>query len=220
GPRGGGPARAGGGRARRGARARPGPPPPSTASAASVAGATSGDRKDPRVALPAGSQPVFPTPPRPRPPPAALITETRKGHVVNYLARVARFASFVRSVAVDTSALRDSRDYRVLVLGGFVSGLGSQVTLLALPFQVSPLTTSSCMVGLIVPLRARAFHRLWPRRRSTRRPRRPAPAAAPLTGRPARHLCRSRPRRRARRSADRARVRPGRAGRGRVGGRS
>ena len=52
-------------------------------------------------------------------------------------------------MAVDTSALRYSRDYRLLVLGGFVSGLGTQVTLVALPFQVYVLTRSSLMVGLI-----------------------------------------------------------------------
>ncbi|HEY0388444.1 MAG TPA: MFS transporter [Gaiellales bacterium] len=60
-----------------------------------------------------------------------------------------RIASLVRAVAVDTSALRESRDYRLLVVGGFVSGLGSQVTLVALPYQVYLLTRSSFMVGLV-----------------------------------------------------------------------
>ncbi len=55
----------------------------------------------------------------------------------------------VRGLAVDTSALRDSRDYRLLVLGGFVSGLGTQITLVALPFQIYLLTRSSLLVGLI-----------------------------------------------------------------------
>jgi MFS family permease len=55
----------------------------------------------------------------------------------------------VRAVAVDTSALRDSRDYRLLVLGGFVSGLGTQLTLVALPYQVYVQTGSSLLVGLI-----------------------------------------------------------------------
>ena len=54
-----------------------------------------------------------------------------------------------RAVAVDTSALRDSRDYRLLVLGGFVSGLGTQLTLVALPYQVYVQTGSSLLVGLI-----------------------------------------------------------------------
>ena len=55
----------------------------------------------------------------------------------------------LRGVAVDLSALRESRDYRLLVAGGFVSGLGTQVTLVALPFQVYVLTGSSFLVGLI-----------------------------------------------------------------------
>jgi MFS family permease len=55
----------------------------------------------------------------------------------------------LRAVAVDTSALRDSRDYRLLVLGGFVSGLGTQLTLVALPYQVYLQTRSSLLVGLI-----------------------------------------------------------------------
>jgi MFS family permease len=55
----------------------------------------------------------------------------------------------LRGVAVDTTALRDSRDYRVLVIGGLISGIGTQVTLVALPFQVFVLTRSSFQVGLI-----------------------------------------------------------------------
>jgi MFS family permease len=55
----------------------------------------------------------------------------------------------LRAVVVDTGPLRDSRDYRLLALGGFVSGLGTQVTLVALPFQVYVLTGSSFDVGLI-----------------------------------------------------------------------
>ncbi len=45
--------------------------------------------------------------------------------------------------------MRHSRDFRLLALGGFVSGLGTQVTLVALPFQVYVLTGSSFDVGLI-----------------------------------------------------------------------
>ena len=45
--------------------------------------------------------------------------------------------------------MRTARDYRLLALGGFVSGLGSQVTIVALPFQVYVLTRSSFDVGLI-----------------------------------------------------------------------
>ena len=55
----------------------------------------------------------------------------------------------LRAVAVDTSALRVSRDYRLLVIGGLISGIGTQVTLVALPYQVFVLTGSSFLVGLI-----------------------------------------------------------------------
>ena len=50
---------------------------------------------------------------------------------------------------MDTSALRDSRDFRLLVIGGLISGIGTQVTLVALPYQVFVLTGSSFQVGLI-----------------------------------------------------------------------
>jgi MFS family permease len=55
----------------------------------------------------------------------------------------------LRGVAVDTTALRESRDFRLLVIGGLISGIGTQVTLVALPFQVFVLTRSSFQVGLI-----------------------------------------------------------------------
>src|SRR6476659_10196697 len=55
----------------------------------------------------------------------------------------------LRGVAVDTTALRESRDYRVLVIGGLISGIGTQVTLVALPFQIYVLTGSSFLVGLL-----------------------------------------------------------------------
>jgi MFS family permease len=55
----------------------------------------------------------------------------------------------LRGVAVDTTALRESRDYRLLVIGGLISGIGTQVTLVALPFQVYVLTGSSFLVGLL-----------------------------------------------------------------------
>ena len=60
-----------------------------------------------------------------------------------------RRMGWLHTVVVDTGPLRDSRDYRLLALGGFVSGLGTQVTLVALPFQVYVLTGSSFDVGLI-----------------------------------------------------------------------
>ena len=52
-------------------------------------------------------------------------------------------------IVVDTSALKDSRDFRLLTLGTFVSSLGSQIALVALPYQVFIITGSSFQVGLI-----------------------------------------------------------------------
>lgn len=58
---------------------------------------------------------------------------------------------------VDTRPLRESREFRLLYFGQVVSSIGSQVTVVAAPFQVYLLTKSSFMVGLlglvqIVPL--------------------------------------------------------------------
>lgn len=54
-----------------------------------------------------------------------------------------------RRVAVDTSALRDSRDLRALVLGNFVTGLGTQAALVALPYQLYTQTGSAFLTGLL-----------------------------------------------------------------------
>ncbi len=50
---------------------------------------------------------------------------------------------------VDVSPLRDSRDYRRLFAGQSVAYLGSQLTTVAIPFQVYELTHSSLAVGMI-----------------------------------------------------------------------
>jgi MFS family permease len=50
---------------------------------------------------------------------------------------------------VDLSALRASRDLRLLVLGNFVSGLGTQASLVALPYQVYVQTHSALLTGLL-----------------------------------------------------------------------
>jgi MFS family permease len=62
----------------------------------------------------------------------------------------------------DLSSLRESRDLRVVVLGSFVSGLGSQATLVALPYQLYVQSHSAFLVGLLgavelVPLIASAL---------------------------------------------------------------
>jgi ENTS family enterobactin (siderophore) exporter len=55
----------------------------------------------------------------------------------------------LRSIAVDTTALRESRDFRLLTIGGLVTGLGEQAAIVALPYQVYVLTHSPFLVGLI-----------------------------------------------------------------------
>src|ERR1700729_1642732 len=49
----------------------------------------------------------------------------------------------------DLAPLRDSRDFRLVVIGNFVSGLGAQATLVALPYQVYVQTRSALLVGLL-----------------------------------------------------------------------
>ncbi|MEA2190682.1 MAG: hypothetical protein QOI73_803 [Solirubrobacteraceae bacterium] len=67
-----------------------------------------------------------------------------------------------RRLAPDLSALRASRELRLLVLGNFVSGLGTQASLVALPFQIYVQTHSALLTGLLgaaelVPLIAMAL---------------------------------------------------------------
>ena len=50
---------------------------------------------------------------------------------------------------MDLSALRASRELRLLVLGNFVSGLGTQAALVALPYQVYVQTESVLLTGLL-----------------------------------------------------------------------
>jgi len=55
----------------------------------------------------------------------------------------------ISKFTLDITALRRSRDYRVLELGAIVSGLGTQAALVAVPYQVYVLTHSTALVGLI-----------------------------------------------------------------------
>ena len=55
----------------------------------------------------------------------------------------------LRRIAVDTTPLRISRDFRLLELGAALTGLGAQMGLVALPYQVYILTKSPFLVGLI-----------------------------------------------------------------------
>ncbi|HET7677385.1 MAG TPA: MFS transporter [Candidatus Limnocylindrales bacterium] len=55
----------------------------------------------------------------------------------------------MRGALIDVSPLRLDRDYRLLFSGQVVSGIGSQVTRLALPYQVYVLTGSTLAVGVL-----------------------------------------------------------------------
>jgi MFS family permease len=55
----------------------------------------------------------------------------------------------LRALAIDTSPLRSSRDFRLLWTGQAISTLGSMVALIAVPYQVFQITRSSLAVGLL-----------------------------------------------------------------------
>src|SRR6185437_5424523 len=52
-------------------------------------------------------------------------------------------------ILVDTTPLRESRDFRLLFIGQLISMLGSQLTVVAIPYQVYRETHSSLQVGAI-----------------------------------------------------------------------
>jgi MFS family permease len=52
-------------------------------------------------------------------------------------------------LAVDITPLRSSRDLRLLVAGNFITGLGTQATLLALPYQLYVQSRSPLLTGLL-----------------------------------------------------------------------
>jgi MFS family permease len=67
-----------------------------------------------------------------------------------------------RRWALDLTPLRTSRDFRLVFFGGAVSGFGSFITYVTIPYQVAKLTDDPLMVGLIgvcelVPLLFMAF---------------------------------------------------------------
>lgn len=63
--------------------------------------------------------------------------------------RLARAAGALRAVAVDTSPLKESRDFRLLWSGQVVSVIGRQMTVVAVPYQVYVLTRSTLALGLV-----------------------------------------------------------------------
>jgi MFS family permease len=54
-----------------------------------------------------------------------------------------------RRILLDVTPLRRSRDYRAMITGLGVSQLGTQLTTVAVPFQVYAITRSSLVVGLV-----------------------------------------------------------------------
>jgi MFS family permease len=62
---------------------------------------------------------------------------------------MSRLRGAVTGVAVDITPLRQSRDFRFLFGGQIVNLVGSQLTLVALPYQVYLITHSSFWVGLL-----------------------------------------------------------------------
>src|SRR3954454_6418235 len=67
-----------------------------------------------------------------------------------------------RRLGLDLTPLRTSRDYRLVFTGGSISGFGSFITYVTIPFQVAAITHDPLLVGLLgvcelVPLLVMAF---------------------------------------------------------------
>jgi MFS family permease len=67
-----------------------------------------------------------------------------------------------KRLGLDLTPLRTSRDYRLVFTGGTISGFGSFITYVTIPFQVAAITGDPLMVGLLgacelVPLLVMAF---------------------------------------------------------------
>src|SRR5215218_8246819 len=56
---------------------------------------------------------------------------------------------FLARIAVDIRPLRQSRDFRRLWFGTGISAIGSQITTVAIPFQLYDETGSTLLVGLL-----------------------------------------------------------------------
>jgi MFS family permease len=56
---------------------------------------------------------------------------------------------WLSKIAVDVQPLRASRDYRLITAGSLITGLGTQATLVALPYQVFVITGSAFLTGMI-----------------------------------------------------------------------
>lgn len=64
-------------------------------------------------------------------------------------ARPSSWRTRLRSLAIDASPLRESREFRLLWIGNAISWFGTQVTFVAIPIQVYRMTESSLAVGLL-----------------------------------------------------------------------
>jgi MFS family permease len=60
-----------------------------------------------------------------------------------------RLSALRANATIDTSPLRESRDYRLIVLGSTLTSLGTQATLVALPYQLYVQTHSPFLTGLL-----------------------------------------------------------------------
>jgi hypothetical protein len=87
--------------------------------------------------------------------------------------------------AVDLTAVRESRDLRLVLLGQALSALGTQAALVAVPYQVYVLTHSAALVGLlgVVELGPLIAASLWAARSPT------ASTAAGCCWRPSSRRC-------------------------------
>ncbi|MFN8163174.1 MAG: MFS transporter [Solirubrobacterales bacterium] len=77
--------------------------------------------------------------------------------------RYVRVLKRISRIAVDLRPLRESRDFRLLTAGSLITGLGTQATLVALPYQVFVTTDSVFLTGLLgaaelVPLAAGSLY--------------------------------------------------------------
>ncbi len=57
--------------------------------------------------------------------------------------------SLLRRLAIDLTPLRTSRDFRLVFTATGISGLGSLVTYVTIPYQVFRLTEDPLLVGLL-----------------------------------------------------------------------
>src|SRR3954462_4515920 len=72
----------------------------------------------------------------------SVITQRTSGRHRNCLMRLPR-------INANTTTLGESRDVRSLVLGNFISGMGTQASLVALPYQLYVQTKSPLLTGLL-----------------------------------------------------------------------